>query len=99
MFYKLLRCIFFYDKPFLEITWFDGNTTKTKVMYSSEFKLIKTMDDLLRFAEMPLYLKYTILTELAVVHPWESVRIISKAEIVFTNKRRIHLRMKRLYGS
>jgi len=99
MFYSLLRCMFFYDKPFVEVTWTDDTKTKTVVVYTSEFKRFKTMDDLFRFAEMPVYQKYTIISEFRVIHPWDTIIIYNELEIAVNNKKQFHVKMKRLYGN
>jgi len=99
MFYSLLRCMFFYDKPFVEVTWTDDTKTKKVIIYTSEFKRLKSMDDLFRFAEMPVYQKYTIISEFHVVHPWEPIIIYNDMEIAVNNKKQFHVKMKRLYGN
>ena len=99
MFYRLLRCIFFYDKPIIEITWTDELKTKTIIIYNSQYKRLKSMDDLFRLAGIPLYQKYTIISEFHVIHPWEKIRIINDIEIAVNNKKQFHVKMKRLYGN
>ena len=99
MLYRLLRCIFFYDKPFLEVTWTDETKTKTIIIYTSEFKRLKSMDDLFRIAKIPVYQKYTIISEFKVIHPWDPIRIYNEIEIVINNRKQFTVKMKRLYSS
>jgi hypothetical protein len=100
MFYRLLRCIFFYDKPFLEVTWTDDKKTKKVIIYTSEFKRLKTMDDLFRFVEMPIYQKkYTIISEFRVIYPWQSIIIFNDMDIAVNNTKQFHFKMKPLYGN
>lgn len=98
MLYYFLRCIFFYDKPFVEVIWTGENKTTKKIIYTSQFRTLKTMDDLVRFMDIPIYQKYSILKEFEVVHPWDPARIYSEVEVVCISKKRFNIKMKRLYG-
>ena len=99
MFYRLLRCMFFYDKPILEITWTNESKTKTIIIYNNQFKRLKSMNDLFRYSKIPVYQKYTIVNEFRIINPWEPIIFFKELEIVVNNKKQFHVKMKRLYGN
>ena len=93
-----LKCFFFYDKPVVEVKWNDKKGMKTKVIYNSQFKRFKTMDDLIRYLDIPVYQKYIIKYKTTMINPWDRVSIYKDFEVV-NGEKRIQVKMKKLYGS
>lgn len=83
----------------IEIAWADEKGAHRKIIYTSQFSKCKTMDDLFRFAGIPVFQKYTILNAFEVLHPWSNVVIMGDMEIVDQNRKKTLVKMKRLYGS
>jgi hypothetical protein len=92
-----LKCFFFYDKPVVEVKWNDKKGMKTKVIYNSQFKRFKTMDDLIRYLDIPVYQKYIIKYKTTMINPWDRVSIYKDFEVV-NGEKRIQIKMKKLYG-
>ena len=92
-----LKCFFFYDKPVVEVRWNDKKAMKTKVIYNSQFKRFKTMDDLIRYLDIQVYQKYIIKYKTTMINPWDRVSIYKDFEVI-NGEKRIQIKMKKLYG-
>jgi hypothetical protein len=92
-----LKCFFFYDKPVVEVKWNDKKGMKTKVIYNSQFKRFKTMDDLIRYLDIPVYQKYIIKYKTTMINPWDRISIYKDFEVV-NGEKRFQIKMKKLYG-
>jgi hypothetical protein len=57
------------------------------------------MDDLFRIAKIPVFQKYTVISEFKVVHPWDPICIYNELEIAINNRKQFTVRLKRLYGN
>jgi hypothetical protein len=98
MFYRLLECLFFFNKPIVEIYCYSASTqTVSKIIYQSEFEKLKSMDDLFRAADIYLPKKYSVKWNLLVYNPWSPVTILDHCEIV-TDKILFYIQMKKIYG-
>ena len=98
IFNHFLKCFYFYDKPVVEVRWKYEKGMKTKVIYTSQFKRFKTMDDLIRYLDIPIYQKYIIQYKTTMINPWDRVTIYKEFEVIYGVKR-IKFNMKKLYGS
>ena len=92
-----LKCFFFYDKPVVEVKWNDKKGMKTKVIYNSQFKRFKTMEDLIRYLDIPVYQKYIIKYKTTMINPWDRISIYKDFEVV-NGEKRFQIKMKKLYG-
>jgi len=92
-----LKCFFFYDKPVVEVKWNDKKGMKTKVIYNSQFKRFKTMDDLIRYLDIQVYQKYVIKYKSTMINPWDRISIYKDFEVI-NGEKRFQIKMKKLYG-
>lgn len=100
MLYRFLECLYFYDKPIVEVFYQrDGEPKRRKIIYKSEFRKFKTMDDLLRSTGLLLPQKYMIKRGTYQYFPWNSVLILDTCEVLCNGKPLVQIKMKKIYGA
>jgi hypothetical protein len=100
MLYKFLQCLFFYDKPIVEVFYQREKEPRTrKIIYRSVFRKVKNMDDLFRSTGLLLPQKYMIKRGSHQYFPWNSVLILDNCEIISNGKTLVQIKMKKIYGA